>query len=77
MRRSTPRYDIIFLPPTDGLPVVVHAALNADEATVLFAEEVQRLLADRTGGELAIRRTTSHNGTPEVIVRQQVAALYP
>lgn len=72
MRRSTPRFDIVFMPPADGAPVVVHSALSADEATVLFTLELQRLLADRIDGELAILRKTSNKASPNVILRQAV-----
>jgi hypothetical protein len=76
VRRSTPRYEIIFIPPADGIPVVVQSTPNADEATLLFALELQRLLSERANGELAIRRKTSNNAKPDVIVRQQVTSPY-
>ncbi len=74
MRRSTPRYEIVFLPPADGVPVVVHSTPNADEATLLFAAELQRLLSDRADGELAIRRKFAKSAKADVIVRQQVSS---
>jgi hypothetical protein len=76
VRRSTPRYEIIFIPHADGAPVVVHSTLNADEATLLFAVELQRLLADRAEGELAIRRKASNSTKTNVIVRQAVTSTY-
>lgn len=76
MRRSTPRYEITFTPPADGVPVVIHATLNADEATLLFAVELQRLLSDRADGELAIRRKSGANAKADVIVRQLVTSPY-
>ena len=76
MRRTTPRYDIIFIPGSDSTPVVVHAALTADEATVLFAVELQQLLSIHAGGELAIRRKSSRSAEPAVVVRQEVASQY-
>ena len=76
MRRSNLRYEIIFLPPSDGAPVVVGSTPNADEATVLFAVELQRLLSDRAKGELAIRRKFSSSTKSDVIVRQQVMSSY-
>lgn len=74
MRRSSPRFEIIFTPPAGGAPVVVHSALNADEATLLFAVELQRLLTERATGELAIRRKTTNSAKSNVIVRQQVTS---
>jgi hypothetical protein len=76
VRRSTPRYEIIFIPNADDAPVVVHSSLNADEATLLFAVELQRLLADRARGELAIRRKASNSSKTNVIVRQAVTSTY-
>ncbi|MFN8662219.1 MAG: hypothetical protein U0075_10030 [Thermomicrobiales bacterium] len=76
MRRSTPRYEIVFLEPGDGSPVVVHSTQNPDEATVLFAVELQRLLSDRASGELAIRRKSSKSADPDIILRQEVAPAY-
>jgi hypothetical protein len=77
VRRSKPRYEIIYLPPADSAPVVVHSTLNADEATLLFATELQRLLSDRAKGELAIHRKASSNAKPDVIVRQVVTSSSP
>lgn len=77
MPRPKPRYEIIFLPPADDAPVVVGTASNPDEATVLFAVELQRLLSERANGELAIRRKTSSNADPDIILRQQVPSPYP
>lgn len=55
----------------------MHTALSADEATLLFAVELQRLLANRSAGELAIRRKTSNSAKTAVIVRQAVTAPSP
>lgn len=77
MRRSTTRYEIVFLPPADAPPVMMHANANADDATVLFAEEVQRLLADRASGMLVIHRKASNNATPDVVVRQVLPFAQP
>ncbi|MFT4037167.1 MAG: hypothetical protein QM692_03225 [Thermomicrobiales bacterium] len=73
MRRSTPRYEIIFIPRAAETPVVVHAALSADEATLLFAVELQRHLTDHAHGELAIRRKAANSANPAVIIRQELA----
>lgn len=70
MRRSTTRYEIIFLPLADAPPVMMHAIASADDATVLFAEEVQRLLADRASGALVIHRKASSTAPPDVVIRQ-------
>ena len=76
MRRTSQRYEIIFLPTDQATPVVVHSALSADEATVLFAVELQRFLSDHTHGELAIRRKASKNAKPDVIIRQQLTSSF-
>jgi hypothetical protein len=73
VRRSTTRFEIIFLPPAEGSPVVVHSTSNADDATVRFAVELQRLLANHAGGELAIRRKSSSSAKPDVVVRQELS----
>lgn len=77
MRRSAPRYEIVYMPPAEGDPMVVHHTRNPDEATLLFAAELQRLLSDRADGELAIRRKTSNNATPDIILRQQIGSPSP
>lgn len=74
MRRSVPRYEIIFVRPAEGIEKVVHSTRNPNEATVLFAVELQRLLSDRANGELAIRRKTSKNVDPDIILRQQITS---
>lgn len=74
MRRTAPRYEIIFMAPAEGAPLIVHSTRNPDEATVLFAVELQRLLSDRANGELAIRRLTSNSADPDIILRQELAA---
>ncbi|MDQ2655274.1 MAG: hypothetical protein M3Z20_19760 [Chloroflexota bacterium] len=73
MRRLSTRFEIIFVPPVEGPPVVVHSTSNADDATLRFAVELQRLLADRAGGELAIRRKSSRSAKPDVVVRQELS----
>lgn len=73
MRRPTPRYDIIFIPSVEDPPVTVHSSLTANEATVLFAVELQRLLSGHAKGELAIRRKAASSIKPAVVIRQAVA----
>jgi hypothetical protein len=73
VRRSSTRFEIIFMPPEEGPPVVVHSTSNADDATLRFALELQRLLADHAGGELAIRRKSSRSAKPDVVVRQELS----
>ena len=73
MRRSSTRFEIVFIPPEEGPPIVVHSTSNADDATLRFALELQRLLADHASGELAIRRKTSSSAKPDVVVRQELA----
>lgn len=73
MRRTTTRFEITFMPPAEGSPVVVHTTANADDATLLFADEVQRRLADRASGELVIYRKSSSSAKPDVVVRQELS----
>lgn len=72
MRRSTTRYEIIFLPQADAFPVVMYSTADANDATVLFAAELQRLLTDHAAGALAIHRKASNNAKPDVVVRQEL-----
>ncbi|MEZ4565109.1 MAG: hypothetical protein R2853_20475 [Thermomicrobiales bacterium] len=74
MRRSTPRYEIIYSPHADAPPVVMSVATDANDATVLFADGLQRLLNDRAGGSLAIHRKASTKARPDVILRQELTA---
>jgi hypothetical protein len=73
VRRSNPRYEIVFKPSVEDPPVTVHASLTANEATVLFAAELQRLMSGRANGELEIRRKAAPSTKPAVVIRQTVA----
>jgi hypothetical protein len=77
VRRSSPRYEIVFMEPDKEASLVVHSTRNPDEATVLFAVELQRLLSDRANGELAIRRMTSNSADPDIILRQELVFPMP
>ena len=55
MRRGrVPTYEIIFLPDTDEAPIPLESVVDANQATVVFHAQFQRLLREGTPGELVI-----------------------
>jgi hypothetical protein len=55
VRRGRVRtYEIIFLPDTDEAPIPLESVVDANQATVVFHAQFQRLLREGTPGELVI-----------------------
>jgi len=71
VRDPGPRFDIVFTPAAHPTPTVLRSAVNADDATLVFAAEAQRLQARQARGELAIRRR--HDGQT-LVLRQPMPA---
>ena len=47
-------FEIVFLPDTNEAPIPLESAGDADQATMAFHEQVQRLMREGTSGELVI-----------------------
>lgn len=54
------RFEIIFRPDTDDAPIPLESVSDADQATMAFHAQVQRLMDEGTPGELVI---LNHHGT--------------
>jgi len=55
------RFEIIFRPDTDEAPIPLESVVDADQATMVFHAQVQRLMREGTPGELVIM---NHHGKP-------------
>ena len=53
------RFEIIFRPDTDEAPIPLKSVADANQATMVFHEQVQRLMREGTPGELVI---VNHHG---------------
>jgi hypothetical protein len=54
------RFEIIFRPDTDEAPIPLESVVDANQATMAFHAQVQRLMREGTPGELVIM---NHLGT--------------
>lgn len=66
------RFEIIFHPDTDEAPVSLESAVDANQATMAFHAQVQRLLREGTPGELVIVNHYGNQGSHEgnAVLRQ-------
>ena len=71
MQDPGPQFDIVFTTAAHATPTVLRSAVSADDATLAFAAEAQRLQARQARGELAIRRR--HDGQT-LVLRQPIPA---
>ena len=66
------RFEIIFRPDTDEAPVPLDSVVDANQATMVFHAQVQRLMLEGTPGELVIMNRhgsqSSHEG--DAVLRQ-------
>ena len=65
------RFEIVFRPDTDEAPIPLESVVDANQATMAFHAQVQRLMREGTPGELVIM-TTMATGFPEgnAVLRQ-------
>jgi hypothetical protein len=68
----TRRFEIVFRPNTDEGPIPLESAVDANQATVLFHAQFQRLMREGTPGELVIMNHNDLQGTAEgnAVLRQ-------
>jgi hypothetical protein len=73
VRRGRARtFEIIFRPDTDEDPIPLESAADANQATVVFHAQFQRLTQEGTPGELVIVNHQNRRGTAEgnAVLRQ-------
>ena len=66
------RFEIVFRPDSDEAPVPLESAGDANQATMAFHAQVQRLMREGTPGELVIMNSNGNQASPEgsAILRQ-------
>jgi hypothetical protein len=66
------RFEIVFHPDTDEGPVPLDSVVDANQATMVFHTQYQRLMREGTPGELVIMNHNDHQGAPEgsAVLRQ-------
>jgi hypothetical protein len=66
------RFEIIFRPDTDEGPIPLESAVDANQATMVFHAQVQRLMQEGIPGELVILNHYDRQGSIEgnAILRQ-------
>ncbi len=66
------RFEIVFRSDTDEAPVPLESAADANQATMAFHAQVQRLMREGTPGEVVIMNSNGNQGSPEgsAVLRQ-------
>jgi hypothetical protein len=66
------RFEIILRPDTDEAPIPLESAVDANQATMVFHAQFQRLMREGTPGELVIVNSHDRQGSPEgnAVLRQ-------
>ncbi len=66
------RFEIVFRPDTDEPPIPLESVGDANQATMAFHAQVQRLMREGTPGELVIMNRHSNQGSAEgsAVLRQ-------
>ena len=66
------RFEIIFRPDTDEAPIPLESVVDANQATMVFHAQVQRLMREGTPGELVIMHHHGKQGSHEgnAVLRQ-------
>jgi hypothetical protein len=69
------RFEIIFRPDTDEAPISLKSVVDANQATMMFHAQVQRLMREGTPGELVIMNHHDRQGSHEVaaVLRQPLS----
>lgn len=65
-------FEIIFRPDTDDAPIPLESVIDANQATMAFHAQVQRLTREGTPGELVILNHRGNQGSHEgnAVLRQ-------
>ena len=66
------RFEIVFRPDTDEAPIPLESVADANQATMVFHAQVQRLMREGTPGELVIMNHHGQQGSHEgnAVLRQ-------
>ena len=66
------RFEIIFRPDSDEAPIPLESAVDANQATIVFHAQVQRLMREGTPGELVIMNHHDRQSSSEgnAVLRQ-------
>ena len=66
------RFEIIFCPDTDEAPIPLESAVDANQATMAFHAQAQRLMREGTPGELVIMNHHGNHGSHDgnAVLRQ-------
>jgi hypothetical protein len=66
------RFEIIFRPDTDEAPIPLESVVDANQATMAFHAQVQRLMREGTPGELVIMNHHDKHGSHDgnAVLRQ-------
>jgi hypothetical protein len=59
------RFEIIFRPDTDEAPIALESVVDANQATMAFHAQVQRLMREGTPGEIVIMNLYGNQGSHE------------
>ena len=67
-------FEIIFCPDTDEAPIPLESAVDANQATMAFHAQAQRLMREGTPGELVIMNRQGNQDSFEgsALLRQPV-----
>ena len=60
-RKLWKSYEIVLRPDTDEAPIPLESAHDANEATLAFHTQLQRLKREGTRGELLLLNSEGHN----------------
>jgi hypothetical protein len=66
------KFEIIFRPDTDEAPIPLESVGDANQATMVFHAQVQRLMREGTPGEVVIMNHNDRQGSAEgsAVLRQ-------
>jgi hypothetical protein len=66
------KFEIVFHPDADEAPIPLESVVDANQATVLFHAQFQRLMREGTPGELVIMNHNDRQGSAEgnAVLRQ-------
>jgi hypothetical protein len=59
------RFEIVFRPDSDDAPIPLESVFDANQATMAFHAQVQRLMREGTPGELVIMNHYGNQGSLE------------
>ncbi len=60
-RKVSKSYEIVLRPDTDGAPIALESVHDANEATLAFHTQLQRLKREGTTGELLLLNSDGNN----------------